>query len=369
MKNKRLAAGLALLMVGVVMAIYWLARDGREAASVAGDKAKTEQQQAAQLEEIKRLQKQDPNQAVALAKKLYDSLPEKVQRYYNLGFNAGIEEVAFYGRVLDQQGEAVAGARVRFEVGGRYLAGGSGFGALLTDNDGRFHLRGKGGSLTIDEITHPDIDEYRYRTPDGQIGGRPGFWGYQHTEGGNDFIWSDYTEENPYVFTVWRKTDDSLATKLFQDDQTFDFSCDGAVYTFDFTKKKAAEMQKKGAADGQLRVRYHCEAQQHFRYMGDWSVEIEAVDGGIQETSDVYLNQAPEAGYQSVYKIEMKQGEPDYQGRVTKQFYFSAHGDQFHGSIIATFEPYIPNKPPLIFMDYKVNPTRSQALLLNKARR
>ena len=60
------------------------------------------------------------------AKAWYESLPEKVRRYYRTGFESGIDAITFYGQVIDQFGQPVAGARVSIDIGGRYLASGSG---------------------------------------------------------------------------------------------------------------------------------------------------------------------------------------------------------------------------------------------------
>jgi Tfp pilus assembly protein PilO len=97
-----------------------------------------------ELEAIKELQKTQPKAAKNKLEKLLDQLPQKLQRYYKVGFQSGIDDIHFYGQLIDQHGEPVSGATVSVDVGGRYLSRGSGQGVLRSDSDGRFYVRGTG---------------------------------------------------------------------------------------------------------------------------------------------------------------------------------------------------------------------------------
>ena len=313
---------------------------------------------------IKELKKPNSEPTEASAKAWYESLPDKVKRYYYTGFESGIDAITFYGQVIDQFGQPVEGARVWIDIGGRYLAGGSGQAIGTTDANGRFSVRGEGGSLSVGPIKHPELDDYRRRASNGKIKRGASFTAYQHEEGGEDLLWTDYTnEENPYVFSVWRKTEETITQTLYKVRSTpIGFSCDGTIYSLDLEKPPKTKRKMQGEVGGQLRVRFNCKNKEHSRDGGDWSVELVAVDGGIQETEDVYLNEAPLLDYEPLYRLVVTQDNPAYQDRLEKRFYFTANGGQHHGSLEIQFDPYIDDVP-IIFLTYKLNPTGTRALL------
>lgn len=319
-----------------------------------------------QLGLIKSLKEKDPIEAEKQMQGFLEALPEKFKRHYILGFEAGIEKIAFHGQVIDQYGNPVTGARVEFEAGGRYLAAGSGRGLLMTNDDGRFRFNAEGGNLIVGPIVHPELDEFKHLAINegNQILTRVTFFGYQHAKDGNDLIWTDYSAENPYVFNVWRKTKVESLGSFYKGSLSPRLKCDGSKFTFDFSQKKVEYRMVSGEAKGQIRVRYYCTKTNDSDGDGaaSWSVEIEAVDGGIQEAQDIYLNQAPERGYDPSYKISMRKDESEYKDRAVKSFYFTANNGEFYGSIRAEFFPFMYEKPK-IFMEYKVNTTSDRSLL------
>jgi hypothetical protein len=320
-----------------------------------------------ELEAIKELQKNQPKAAKNKLEKLLDQLPQKLQRYYKIGFQSGIDDIHFYGQIIDQHGEPVSGATVSVDVGGRYLAAGSGQGRLLTDKEGRFYVRGTGGSLYVGPIKHPTLDRYRQFSPDGDIESGADFTSYQHIENGNNLLWTNYSDPStPYIFKVWRKTSGNIAKKLHQVSSTLmKFSCDNDPYTLNLIKSRKIKRKVKGIGEGQLRIRYFCKESDEHRYFDDWAVEIEAIGGGIQETQDLYLNAAPEDGYESSYRLSMTKGEPTYQKRMKKRFYFTAKNNQYYGSLEIDFVPYLYDGPRL-FVTYKMNPAGEPYLVSAK---
>ncbi|MGS2717280.1 hypothetical protein ACVBE9_03845 [Eionea flava] len=323
------------------------------------------------LEAIKELQKTHPTEAENKLSQLLQQLPKKLQRYYALGFQSGIEDIRFYGQLIDQHDKPVAGAVVSVDVGGRYLAAGSGQGRVVTGQDGRFSVRGEGGSLSIGPIKHPNLDIYRKFAPDGDIEeGGAYFTSYQHTENGNTLLWTNHSDPStPYIFKVWRKTSDNTAKKLYQVSNTLiSFDCSGGEYTLNLIKSRKIKRKVKGIGEGQLRVRYSCKDSDEHRYFDDWAVEIEAIEGGIQETQDLYLNVAPKEGYEPFYRLSMTKGESNYQKIVEKRFYFTANNNQYYGSLEIRFDPYGGyDGEPLIFLGYKMNPTGEPYLVSAKS--
>lgn len=297
-----------------------------------------------QVETIRKLMKshstKDKEAAEEKAAMLIPQLPEKYQRYYVFGLEAGLEDVEFHGRVVDQHGKPVVGARVNYSIGGALMAAGSGSGIAVTDEQGNFSIRGRGGNLTLNKVEHPEVDfEYidqKYQTGDGRRKSMT-LWGFQHTKGGDDPIWSDYTKDKPYIFKAWRVGE---FEKVKKGHSSLFLLPDGRVYTIDFNRRHKGRTTE-GEVDGHIRLSCTRGYMEHNRDWGDWTVTISAVNGGIQSTNDNYLNFAPDAGYQSEITITQTKGAPDYQHTLRNQrYYFAAKNGQVYGSLFINYEPY-----------------------------
>jgi hypothetical protein len=208
-KTLRVALGVVLVVsFSILLFILWDRSPAKsEQLRMAEEKvAEDKMDWDKKVESIKALKKSEPKKAEEKIKKLLESLPAKAKRYYEVGLAGVVEDIKFYGLVVDQFDQPVAGAKVSIDVGGRYLASGSGQAVGITNSEGRFSVKGEGGSLYIGPITHPGIDSYRQVAPNGKIEGGVYFTSYQHREGGSDFLWTDYTDKGqPFEFKVWRK--------------------------------------------------------------------------------------------------------------------------------------------------------------------
>jgi ribosomal protein L35AE/L33A len=66
--------------------------------------------------------------------------------------------MTMHGRVIDQHGQPVAGAKVQMVIsGGGTFAPGTGRTYFETDEDGRFEVKGKGQGLSIIDVEHPQL--------------------------------------------------------------------------------------------------------------------------------------------------------------------------------------------------------------------
>jgi hypothetical protein len=318
---------------------------------------------AQELERLEEVAKTNSQEAERQADTLIERLPENFQRYLKFGLGC-VEDFTFYGIVIDQHGEPVEGALVYNEEGGRYLASGSGFATMKTDAEGRFSISATGANMKIGPIRHPQLAEYRHLDNNGEIKRSAVFWDFQHVEGGNELLWGDYADkDNPFVFKVWRKDKNSANEKIKRNRSSslFKLSCDGVFYTFDFSKKTIDIKQRDNVPNGQVRMRFICDEQYPLRQSEDWLFELEAVSGGVQETQDVYLNEAPQTGYQSRYQLNMEKDSSQYKWRLKKRFYFTSNNDQQFGSLEIDIDPY-SGRLPRLFVSYKVNFSGSRVL-------
>lgn len=314
-----------------------------------------------EIEEIKKLAKTEPQKAKSKTEALLDKLPERYRRSYTLGFEAGMEDIDFYGQIVDQYGEPVTNASVGFSTGGAMLAPGKGIGKVSADEQGRFEIHSEGGSLSLFNIKAPGIN-FSFPVPTHIKNSRFGahikemrFTGYQHNVGGNDPLWTGTSPEKPYVFTAWRV--DKYEKILVGDLNSYQFP-DGRVYTFKLDKKKYEERREEGSTDGHLFVSCTREPIERVQDHVDWQVTITPVDGGIQTTDDLYLNLAPETGYQPSLTIDMRKGSPDYkESLINQRYFFTAKSGQVYGSLYMHIEPNAKQgkKCRIDITQYKVN--------------
>ena len=296
-----------------------------------------------------------------------DKLPERYRRFYTLGFEAGMEDIDFYGQIVDQYGEPVANASVGFSTGGAMLAPGKGIGKVNADEQGRFEIHSEGGSLSLFNIKAPGINfsfpiptHLKYSTLGARIT-EMRFTGYQHNVGGSAPLWTDTSPEKPYVFTAWRVKE--YEKVIVGRDNSHQYS-DGRVYTFKLDKKSYKDRREEGATDGHLRISCTREPIERVQDRVDWQVTITPVDGGIQATDDLYLNLAPETGYQPSLTIDMRKGSPNYQATLINQrYFFTAKNGQVYGSLYMNFEPHAKKDMCVISIDqYKINLNGSRNL-------
>lgn len=103
---------------------------------------------------------------------------------------------------------------------------------------------------------------------------------------------------------------------------------------------------------------------------GDWSVTLAPVDGGILETGDLYLNQAPESGYAPQMKVIMNESDNDYEHQVypRRHYYYHAMNGKIFGSLEVAFEPYAKRDKCVLLTKVKYNPNGSRNLAIRKRR-
>lgn len=354
---------IGFVLIALLAITIWLASSDTAPTEYLNELPGELQPYAEEFKAIKQLQTQNPEAAGEKANRLIERLPEAYRRWATLAFEAGISDIAFYGRVIDQYGRPIEGAEVSYEAGGKFLGAGSGFGGIKTDATGRFKIEAKGGHLTIQNIKHPDI-MFAAPDPEGARGTsdmyftQMTFWDYPRTVGNslNDLVWRDYTKENPYVFDVWRieHREKVLRAAVFGGV----VPPDGSVYTLDLSQSKLRDRVIRSKSDkGHLLVTCMRKlTMEHYQDYDDWQITLTPVQGGIQPTDDRYLNLAPETGYQSSITVGWTLGDSDYRHSLPNQrYYFTAHDGQVYGSLYVNFMPFQREEFCDIEINYKVN--------------
>lgn len=324
------------------------------------------------IKEIKELSKTEPEKAEENGEALLAQLPEKYKRYIEFGFDSAIAPVAFYGKIVDQYGEPVEGAKVGYMVHGRFLARGKGYGYAQTDGQGRFEIHGEGANIELTGVKHPNIN---FRFPENASGARYGsaiarmtFYDVSPEMGRTVPLLSDTSQEKPYVFTAWRV---EKYEQVIIGSESLYIPPDGRTYTIDFNEKQDIHrFIREGLSEGHLRISCEREPMKDYGDRVNWKIILEPVAGGIQQTDDLYLNLAPESGYQRSLTIKMQKGSPDYKPELTEQrYFFTANNGQIYGSLFVSIMPHSKlDRCRFAVREFKINSNASRNLALKSRR-
>ena len=245
--------------------------------------------------------------------------------------------IEFYGRVLDENTNPVAGAGIRFQWADMTENVAANTSTTESDTEGLFSLHGKlGRSLEV------------YVGKEGYYASHGGYKGFLYSLG-NDIYSPD--PQNPVIFLLHKK---GQGVKLITSDNgtrsdlAIRVPKDGTPGRVDFP-------QNQIGATGQLEI-----SQNKPPWQGatNWSFSLSIPDGGLIENQDEFQFQAPDTGYQPKIEYNFAKSEPDWTTHVTKQFYIAFGQPRKYGWL--RFESDISQET--VFVTYAINPTGSQNL-------
>jgi hypothetical protein len=257
----------------------------------------------------------------------------------------------FYGRVLDQNGDPVAGAKVKVMIA--LAQGGPGTSlATQTDASGLFQFSGiKGESLNI----MPEKAGY-------QIEG--------HGLGLKGLNGPDTSPQNRAIYTMWKlKGPEPMRHQEFS---TRKIEADGRTYTIDLMKNVITEGTNTA---GDILIQIKRPPQVKPRENFDWSFAMTAIDGGfIEVTNEIYLNEAPINGYQNRYQMDRyATNVVNYSTyslyRTDRTFFLKSRGGQVYGHFkITELDPAYRDGAAALRIEFYLNPSRSRNLEFDPAK-
>jgi hypothetical protein len=255
---------------------------------------------------------------------------------------------SFYGKIEDQHGDPVAGATITgyrtyypmipnldFSRSAEELS-------LTSDENGQFSIVDKKiNSLAILKIAKSGFEIQANKT-------------YVLSQGGYKLIQSFSDPEKPVIFHAWKKTE---AESLVHDILEVGYRPDGKFY----------RVRLKGVEE-QLKISFIVDPKGTNSNSLDWSMKLKVIDGGLIESTDKFMNEAPLGGYMSNLSYEYKKDNKDFSDDIRKKFYLKARNGQVYGRLECRIHPYY-NDIVAVDIKYWLNPNGSRNLQYDRSKR
>jgi hypothetical protein len=261
----------------------------------------------------------------------------------------GNAPINFYGRVLDQDGEPLAGVKVTFDVRIAYPNAATGMrmgeekSTPQSDANGNFTLTGMSGYSikieSVEKIGYKLSDKFNHE--------------YVYSWSGDIF---HPDPNNPVIFKMWKQIG---SEHLITGGKFYAVNPDGRPYTLNLLEDTKSEGTN---APGDIIVRVHRPQQIKPRTKFDWSYSIDVVDGGIIHTNDDFMYRAPEAGYKDKYEFTVSAASTNWLPEVEhQQFYVKTRNGRVFGCLEVRVIPDY-NDHSVFDVHYAANPSGSRNL-------
>ena len=248
--------------------------------------------------------------------------------------------INFYGKVVDERGEPVAGANISF---GWTDLSPEGYSRATTTSDanGLFFLEGRTGkhlSVAVSKegyyTSWSNVDSFFYA-------------------GENENFVPD--RNAPVIFHLRKK---GRGEHLIQKDfppgigQIWQLRSDGTAIELDLFKGT-----KVPVGTGQLRLEFWRDLSDKMANRFDWKLRLSVPGGGLIETDEEFAFQAPKDGYQSSVAIEMPAAKQSWRGEIRTKYYVRLPNGTF-----GRIDIYLLAYNGVFTVHSAVNPTGSRNL-------
>ena len=219
----------------------------------------------------------------------------------------------FYGKVVDENSNAIAGANVTFSWDEAPQRENHKTLAVQSDAGGLFSLHdARGGILDV------RVEKQGYYTPS------PGTWGFRYALEPRYFA----DQANPTVFQLRKKRKgEPLIEKKWPaavGTPSPQLRGDGAPVEMDLLN---GQMVTEGKGQLKLEFQRSGNANGHTNY--DWRCYLTVAGGGLVETPEEFAFEAPESGYQSTIMIDMPATNDQWQGEIRRKYFIRLPDGKF----------------------------------------
>jgi len=358
MKNKKfIVLAASVLLIGLTTWYFWSVSEPLVVQQV--DQAeKVADVKPSFAKELNRLEKQASPQEKEIATKVLEKIVQsnkklstisKVQQAQNM-------PIEFYGKVIDQHGEPVSGVKVHYTIAAYEGVISSGPAVrnywVNTDSNGAFSITGTTG----ERIGIRDREKFGYEFEKT----------FPYYEMSKQWVGhklkSKGSPDKPVIFHAWKKIE---AEKLIYSEGFYGFYLSGKPYTIDLQKGKKIE----GVAAGDLEIIFERSPNGKRFSPSDWAVVVKAKGGGISETSDLFMNEAPNQGYVTSWGISLKKDSLDFQKEIERNFYLKSRNGNAYSKVKMRFIPYYKDDVDVIEIKAWLNPNGSRNLQYDSRKR
>jgi len=213
--------------------------------------------------------------------------------------------IEFYGKVVDENTNPVAGASIQFGWMETPAKDGERKATAKSDSDGLFSLQGERGP-TLEVLVS-----------------KAGYYNSKKDRTG--FTYGDSAPEkhspsmlNPVIFHLRKKgKGESLITTDFPGfARIAQLHHDGTPVELDLLKG-----EKVPAGNGQLTLEFWRDISNMNIQPFNWKFQLSALGGGLIEANEEFAFEAPEKGYQPSIVIDMPATNQDWQGEIRSKYY------------------------------------------------
>ncbi|MDW7979560.1 MAG: carboxypeptidase-like regulatory domain-containing protein [Verrucomicrobiales bacterium] len=257
--------------------------------------------------------------------------------------------IDFYGKVVDENGKPVPGARIAFQwtetppMWGEAFEERVGTATMESDAQGLFSLLGKrGGSLTV------------WVNKDGYYASRGGkqIFLYSFPNSNGKFI---PDPGNPVIFKLHTKSRGAfLIQKEFPPGigQIWQLRADGTPIKLDLVNGSSSV-----TGDGQIKLEFWRDLSDRKARVFDWKLQLSVPGGGLLKTDEEFAFEAPLEGYQSCFVIEMPATNQAWRDNITSRFYVRLPDGKF-----GRIDLYLLAYNGVFTVHSAINPTGSRNL-------
>ncbi|MFZ1073506.1 MAG: hypothetical protein WAO21_08745 [Verrucomicrobiia bacterium] len=266
--------------------------------------------------------------------------------------------VRFYGMVIDQDSNALAGVSVSLAVRHNVYATPNSLDAVkyaalshdelqkvlspsiqvTTDGAGRFQWDDAGVTGDVLSIASVAKDGYELEPNASRS--------YGVASGSFD---------QPVIFKMWST---NVHEQLITGEKKFPIVPDGRPYVIDLAKGTIAE---SGVGDLKVWVKRPDPITKRY----DWSSEVDVINGGLLAETDggSSMYSAPADGYTPSFQFEQKVGSGWGDTTGPLRFYVQLNHGQEYGRIVIELEAYYNDQiPGIVRLSYAINPSGSRIL-------
>jgi hypothetical protein len=332
-----------LIIVGILVVIlifaFWLAKHKQTPEKPsASDSASSATAGTQTLAQSPQEESQSPTHKTisAIGDQSADPRTMNSNDFYQWWVTQGRVPIEFYGKVIDENSNAVSGAGVNFTWDEKPMGLEHKTHVTHTDSEGLFSLHNARGSIL--EVA---VSKEGYYTPP------PGSQGFSYA------MEPRFSPDplNPIVFKLKKK---GQGVELITSDNGMRKNVAVRIPK-DSVPVRVDLFQKQASPTGQLEISQN---KPPWRDATNWSFSMSIPDGGLIEHSDEFPFAAPDTGYRPTISVQFEKSETNWTTHFTGNYYISVGEPRKYGWL--HIESDIAQET--VFLTYAINPSGSRNL-------